>query len=82
MIYIYQLLLAFAGGSLAIYIKFGDGNGYAIGAMAFVTSYLGTVLLVKLGDLRYRLHRRPPRNLTTHYDELSETRRSRWIDPA
>ena len=43
-----QLLLAFVGGSAAIYA--GLDNGYAVGFVAIVAAYFGTVALTWAGD--------------------------------
>ena len=46
---IIQLLLAFAGGSLAIYGELE--NGYAIGFVALMSAWIGTLLLTRAADL-------------------------------
>jgi hypothetical protein len=44
-----QLLLAFAGGSLAIYGELE--NGYAIGFVALMSAWIGTLILTRAADL-------------------------------
>lgn len=44
-----QLLLAFAGGSLAIYG--GLENGYAVGFVALMSAWFGTLFLTRAADL-------------------------------
>lgn len=38
-----QVILAFIGGSAAIYA--GIGNGYSVGLVAVLTAYFGTVII-------------------------------------
>ena len=51
-----QLLLAFAGGSFAIYT--GLEGGYAIGFVAIATAYLGTLAGVRIVDACSRAKQR------------------------
>ena len=53
---IFQILLAFAGGSLAIYG--GLENGYAVGFVALMSAWFGTLFLTQAADLwRYSKQR-------------------------
>lgn len=63
-----QLLLAFLGGSAAIYAEVD--NGYAVGFVAIVTAYLGTILLTRAGDA-WRYAKKRNNRFLRHRDTLS-----------
>jgi hypothetical protein len=46
---ILQILMAFAGGSLAIYGELE--NGYAVGFVALMSAWFGTLFLTRSADL-------------------------------
>lgn len=53
---ILQILMAFAGGSLAIYGELE--NGYAVGFVALMSAWFGTLFLTRVADLwRYAKQR-------------------------
>lgn len=53
---ILQILMAFAGGSLAIYGELE--NGYAVGFVALMSAWFGTLFLTRAADLwRYAKQR-------------------------
>ena len=66
---LFQLVMAFLGGSAAIYG--GLENGYGVGFLAFMSAYLSTILLARAGDLwRYAKKRNNP--------SLSQRRPTTW----
>jgi hypothetical protein len=56
-----QLLMAFAGGSAAIYG--GLENGYAVGFVALMSAWFGTLALTRAADLWRHAKQRNNRSL-------------------